>query len=95
MIEVVVVRHFFPNKERDAARLLGELRRREVQQDGCIAGDILWSIDDPSMWVDISTWTHSDQWKKWENTEDYAEVHDKMRDLLITTEEVITLKIFK
>ena len=95
MIKVIVVRHFLPEKERDAARLSGELRRREVQQDGCITGDILWSVDDPSMWVDISTWTYSDQRKKWENTVDYSEVHDKMQDLLITAEEVIMLKIFK
>ena len=95
MIKVIVVRHFLPEKERDAARLLGELRRREVQQDGCITGDILWSIDDPSMWVDISTWTHSDQWRRWESTEGYNEVHHKMLNLLVTTEEVITLKIFK
>ena len=95
MIKIIVVRHFLPEKERDAARLLGELRRREVQQDGCITGDILWSIDDPSMWIDISTWTHSDQWKRWESTKEYNEVHHKMLNLLVTTEEVITLKIFK
>jgi len=95
MIKVIVVRHFLPEKEGDAARLLGELRRREIRQDGCIKGDILWAVDDPSLWVDISTWTHSDQWKKWENTVDYSEVHDKMQDLLIAAEEVIMLKIFK
>ena len=95
MIKVIVVRHFLPEKEKDAARLLSELRRREVQQDGCITGDILWSIDDPSMWVDISTWTHSDQWKRWESTEEYIEVNHKMLNLLVTTEEVIKLKIFK
>ncbi len=95
MIKVIVIRHFLPKKERDAARLLGELRRREVQQDGCITGDILWSIDDPSMWIDISTWTHSDRWKKWESTEEYNEVQHKMLTLLVTTEEVIMLKLFK
>jgi quinol monooxygenase YgiN len=95
MIKVIVVRHFLPEKERDAARLLGELRRREVQQDGCITDDILWLVDDPSMWVDISTWTYGDQWKKWESTEEYAELHDKMQNLLITSEEMIALKIFK
>jgi quinol monooxygenase YgiN len=95
MLKVIVVRHFLPEKERDAARLLGELRRREVQQDGCITDEILWSVDDPSMWVNISTWTHSDQWKKWESTGEYIEIYHKMLNLLITTEEVITLKIFK
>ncbi|MFC2071096.1 antibiotic biosynthesis monooxygenase [Chloroflexota bacterium] len=95
MIKVIVVRHFLPEKERDAARLLGELRRREVQQDGCITDEILWSVDDPSMWVDISTWIHSDQWKNWESTGEYIEIYYKMLNLLITTEEVIMLKIFK
>ena len=95
MIEVIVVRHFLPENTKDAARLLGELRRREVQQVGCVTGDILWSVDDPSMWIDLSTWTYSDQWKKWESSDGYAELRGKMQNLLITTEEVITLKIFK
>ena len=95
MIKIVVVRHFLPEREGDAARLLGELRRREIRQDGCIKGDILWAVDDPSLWIDISTWTHSDQWKKWESTGEYIEIYHKMLNLLITTEEVITLKIFK
>ena len=95
MIKVIVVRHFLPEKERDVARLLGELRRREVQQDGCITDEILWSVEDPSMWVDISTWTHSDQWNKWESTAEYIEIYHKILNLLITTEEVIKLKIFK
>lgn len=47
------------------------------------------------MWIDITTLTHSDQRKKWENTVDYSEVHCKMHDLLIAGEEMIMLKIFK
>ena len=95
MIEVIVIRHFLPDKEREAARFLGELRRREVQQDGCQNCDLLWSLDDPSMWIDISSWTYSDKWKEWQSTEEYAELQDKMDDMLLTPEDVITLKIFK
>lgn len=95
MIKIIVVRHFLPEREGDATRLLGELMRREILQDGCIKNDILWAIDDSSMWIDITTLTHSDQRKKWENTVDYSEVHCKMHDLLIAGEEMIMLKIFK
>ena len=95
MIKVVVVRYFLPDREEDAARLLGELRRRKVRHEGCVADDILWSVDDPSMWIDISTWTNSDRWKNWQAGEEYTEIHDKMCNLLVTTEEVILLKIFK
>jgi quinol monooxygenase YgiN len=95
MIKVLVVRHFLPDKEKDAARLLGELHRRELRQEGCINSDALWAIDDSSMWVDASTWTNNDQWEKWLSNDDYIEVNNKVQDLMMISEEVIKLKIIK
>lgn len=95
MIKVLVVRHFLPDKEKDVARLLGELRRRELQQEGCVNSDVLWAVDDSSMWVDASTWTNSDQWKKWLSNDEYTEVNNKVQDLMVVSEEVIKLKIIK
>ena len=95
MITVVVVRHFLQEREKDAARLLGELRRREIKQNGCISSEILWSVDDPSMWVDISTWVHSDQWKKWGVSLERREIKSEMENLLIAADRASIYKIVK
>ena len=95
MITVVVVRRFLQGREKDAARLLGELRRREIQQNGCISSEVLWSVDDPSMWVDISTWTYSGQWRKWEVAPEHREIQSEMENLLIAADGASIFKIVK
>ncbi|MFC2008141.1 antibiotic biosynthesis monooxygenase family protein [Chloroflexota bacterium] len=95
MITVVMVRHLLQEREKDAARLLGELRRREIQQNGCISSEILWSVDDPSMWIDISTWTYSDQWKKWEVALEHRDIESEMQNLLVAADKASIFKIVK
>ena len=95
MIKVIVERRFCPEKVRDVARLLSELSRRERQQNGYLSGEILRSADDPSLWIDISTWTYSDQWEKWETAPEHNEIQFKMKDLLVAPEKVSTFSIIR
>jgi quinol monooxygenase YgiN len=88
MIMAIVERRFQPEKVDDMARLLVELRRRRVKQNGCISSESLRSVSDPSLWVDISTWTYSDQWKQWEATPERNEIQSEIEKLLLASEEV-------
>ena len=74
MITVVVERRFQAGKVDDTARLLVELRRRMSKQSGYVSCETLRSTNDPSLWVDVSTWTYSDQWKKWEVAPEHKEI---------------------
>jgi quinol monooxygenase YgiN len=95
MITAIVERRFQPEKVEDIARLLVELRRRMMQQNGCISSETLRSANDPSLWVDVSTWTYSDKWKKWETTPEHNEIQFKMKDLLIAPEKVSIFNLMR
>ena len=95
MIKVIVERRLRSGRVEDIARLLAELSRRERQQNGYLSGEILQSADDPSLWVDISTWTYSEQWKRWETTPGHNEIQLKMNDLLIAPEKVSIFTIMR
>ena len=95
MIMAVVERHFQPEKVDDMARLLVELRRRRVKQSGCISSESLRSVADPSLWVDISTWTYSDQWKQWEAAPERKEIQSEIEKLQLDSEEVTIFDIVR
>jgi heme-degrading monooxygenase HmoA len=95
MITAIVERHFQLEKVEDIARLLIELRRRMAKQSGYISGETLWAVNDPSLWVDVSTWTYSDQWKKWEAAPECREVQTEISNLLVTPPRVSIFKIVR
>lgn len=95
MIRVIVERHFQQEKTEDIVTLLAELNRRESVQEGCLSDEILQSVADPSIWVDVSTWTYSDQWKKWCTTSEHKKIQLKVKDLLIGPEIVSIFNIIR
>jgi len=95
MITAIVERRFQPEKVEDIARLLVELRRRMMQQSGYISGETLWSTNDPSLWVDVSTWTYSGQWKKWKAAPEHKEIQSEIESLLIASEKVSIFNIVR
>ena len=88
MIRVIVERHCQPNKEAEMENLLMELRTRAMQQHGYISGETLRSVDDPSLWLVISTWVDADLWKVWETMPERQEAINKVKSLLVTPEKV-------
>ena len=95
MIEVIVERHFQPGRMEDTARLLAEMRRRVMRQNGYVSGEILQSADNPSVWIDTSTWTYSDQWKKWETTPEHNEIQCEVERLLAAPEKVFICNVIR
>ena len=70
-------------------------KRRMTKQSGYISGETLWSTNDPLLWVDISTWTYSDQWKKWEVAPEHKEMQAEIDSLLIASEKVSIFNIVR
>lgn len=97
MITAIVERYFRMEEEKaeNIARLLIELRRRMMQQSGCISSETLNSTKNPSLWVDVSTWTYSDQWKKWEEAPERKEIQSEIEKLQINSERVSIFNIIK
>jgi len=95
MITAIVERRFQREKTEDVARLLVELRRRMMQQIGCISSETLCSANDPSLWVNVSTWTYSDQLKSWETTPQYKEIQSELEKILTNSEKVSIFNIVK
>jgi len=94
MITAIVERRFSTEKTENIARILIELRRRR-QHSGCLSSETLHSTKDPSLWVDVSTWTYSDQWKKWEDTPERKDIQSEIENLQIDSEQVSIFNIIK
>ena len=88
MVRIIIERRCKPNKETELESLLIDLRTKAIQQQGYVSGETLRSVDDPSLWLVISTWLDADLWKAWEAGPERQEVIRKVEPLLITPEKV-------
>ena len=59
-----------------------------MRQRGYISGETLNSIDNPSLWLVISTWVDADLWKVWETMPERREITSKIEPLLVAPENV-------
>ena len=69
MIRVVIERHCLPGKEAELENVLMNLRTAAIHQHGYVSGETLQSVDDPKLWLVISTWADIDDWKVWETNQ--------------------------
>ena len=88
MIRVLIERRIKPGKEMEAARLLLELRSHAMKQPGYISGETVYFLDDPSLWMVISTWTDIDSWTAWYTASDRDHHTNKMAPVTSETEKV-------
>ena len=91
MIRVMIERHCKPGKEAQLRSLLIELRMAAMQQYGYISGETLHELDDPSLFVVVSTWANLEAWRTWQVSMRRLLIEQGM-DSLITTEK--KLRIF-
>ena len=78
MVRVIIERHFQAGKETELENLLVELRSRAMAQPGYVSGETLRSLDDPSLWVVLSTWLDVSLWKAWEASPERHEIEDRI-----------------
>ena len=75
-----------------------ELRISATRQPGYISGETLRgdtfrTVDDPSLWLVISTWLDAESWQKWQMVPERRQIDSKIEALLVAPEEVTILKI--
>jgi heme-degrading monooxygenase HmoA len=95
MIRIIVERHCRPGKETQLENLLVELRSMATRQRGYISGETLRSVDDPSLWLVISTWTDVDMWNKWKTMVERLDIARKIEPLLVAPEKASVFSFVK
>lgn len=88
MVRVIIERHCQPGKQAEMESLSVELRTKAMRQRGYISGETLQSVDDPLLWLVISTWTDVDLWRMWETMPERRETLSKIEPLLAAPEKV-------
>ena len=88
MVRVIIERRCRPDKVAEMESLLVALRGMAMGQRGYISGETLRSVDDPSLWLVISTWVDADLWKEWEAMPERREIASNMEPLLVAPEKV-------
>ena len=88
MVKVLIERRCRANQEGELGKLLVELRSKGVQRSGYVSGETLNSLQDPSLWLVISTWLNVDLWKAWESSPERREFVSKIAPLLVEPEKI-------
>jgi heme-degrading monooxygenase HmoA len=78
MIRVIVERQFKRHEEVDAVSLLIEMRSKALQAHGYIGGETLHSIEDPSVWVTVSTWADEASWRTWASSKERKQIERRV-----------------
>ena len=81
-IKVIIERKVSHEGRGQVEELLKDLRIKAVRQAGYVTGETLFSVDDPSEHVVISTWESLRAWKAWEKNRERAKIEDKIEELL-------------
>ncbi len=83
-IRVLIERRIVPGNESDLHQLLVKLRSKAMQAKGYISGETLRCLEDPFLYLVISTWNSLDDWKIWEANKERQEIHSEIDNLLRT-----------
>ncbi len=90
-VKVIIERRLKEGKEGELAQLLRQLRAKALLASGYISGQTLRSVDDPRLYLVISTWKSLEDWRNWEKDPERNELQRKIDELL---EEPAKFRIF-
>ena len=65
MVKVILQRTIKGKNVGEIARLLRQMRVMAVKQPGYISGETLHAVDDPNLYLVISTWESFSHWQDW------------------------------
>lgn len=81
-IKALIKRKVPRDKGRNMLHLFMEMRTLATAQPGYISGETMKSIDDPDVYLIISTWESADDWEKWLLSKERQAIQKKMDALL-------------
>jgi heme-degrading monooxygenase HmoA len=93
MIRVIVERQFREHEEVDAVSLLIGMRSKALAAHGYIGGETLHSVEDPSVWVTVSTWADEASWRAWASSKERREIEGKIAPLIASPERVSVFRV--
>ncbi len=93
MIRVMIERYCKPGKEAQLRDLLKELRMAAMTQYGYISGETLCELENPSLFIVISTWATLDAWRAWQVSQRRLLIEERI-DSLITSETRLRILAF-
>ena len=65
MVKVLLERTITGKNVGEIVRLLRQMRVKAMQQPGYISGETLHAVDDPNLYLVISTWESPAAWQTW------------------------------
>jgi heme-degrading monooxygenase HmoA len=69
-VKILIHRKVKLGKEKELSEAVRNLRSKIIHAGGYISGETLRSIEDPSVYLVISTWRSLEDWKHWANSPD-------------------------
>ena len=81
-VKIIINRKVPKEKEAELLPLLIELRAKATGQPGYISGETLRNVDNPEVYVVISTWQSVDAWKSWLASDERTAIHNSVSALL-------------
>ena len=81
-IKALIKRTVRQDKARNILHLFMEMRTLATTQPGYISGETMKSIDNPDVYLNISTWESADDWEKWLLSKKRQAIQKKMDTLL-------------
>ncbi len=85
-VRVLIERVVEEGQETKLHQILTNLRSLALQQKGYVSGETLRSMENPSKFIVISTWSSVEEWKAWQNNPERAAVQQSLNAVLRTPE---------
>jgi quinol monooxygenase YgiN len=72
-----------PAKDEEFKQLLQEMQTIVTQAEGFISGEIMQSIEDPSVHLGIGTWRNIKDWNNWLDNPERKAIQDRFSHILM------------
>lgn len=81
-VKILITRTVPHDKARDMLGLFRKMRALATAQTGYISGETLKSLDEPDVYLVISTWQSVEDWNTWLNSKQRQEIQNQIDGLL-------------
>lgn len=81
-VKILIKRIVPEDKAKEIIPLFREIRSLATNHSGYISGETLRSMDRPDLYLVISMWHSSEDWKKWMASADRKKIQDKIDGVL-------------
>jgi heme-degrading monooxygenase HmoA len=81
-VKILITRTVPNDKAHAMLGLFREMRSLATSQPGYISGETLKSLDEPDVYLVVSTWQAVEDWNNWLNSKDRQAVQAKIDKLL-------------